>query len=102
MGERPDGKTLDRIDVNGNYEPLNCRWATKQEQDRNRQDTFWVEYGDLRIGLTDLAELLGVRRDTLRQRVVANWPEEHWADAPDRNRYVMPHSGRGRAYQSKN
>jgi hypothetical protein len=40
MGSAPDGYSLERNDVNGNYEPLNCRWIPKGQQSRNRRNTY--------------------------------------------------------------
>ena len=73
MGPRPSSQhSLDRIDVNRNYAPDNCKWATKSEQQRNRRDNPRLTCKGRTQAVKDWAEQLGVTNATIMWRV------KHW------------------------
>lgn len=78
MGERPKGTSLDRINVDGDYEPSNCRWATKAEQNRNKRGSVIVTYQGRQMCAMEAAELSGLGFQTLRNRMRRGWPEDEW------------------------
>lgn len=68
------GLTLDRIDVNGNYEPSNCRWITNEEQQNNRTDNVLITYKYRTQNITQWARELNVSPRVIRYRLKKGWP----------------------------
>lgn len=74
MGRKPDPKfTIERDDVNGNYEPTNCRWISRKDQGRNKRNSVFVTYNGKKMLLIDLVEELGLSRGVVYGRLQAGW-----------------------------
>lgn len=65
MGDPPVGFSIDRIDSSKGYEPSNCRWATRQQQNENRSSVRWIEFGGKRMNVVQWAAHLGIAKSTL-------------------------------------
>jgi hypothetical protein len=70
MGVKPSGLTLDRINDNGNYEPKNCRWATRKQQSENRRNCVMVEWEGKLVPLSIVATQTHVPYSTVYTRFV--------------------------------
>lgn len=70
MGKRPSKKhSIDRINVNGNYEPLNCRWADNKTQMRNKENTVYYTINGITKPLIDWADDFGINYSVVWRRL---------------------------------
>lgn len=73
MGERPKGKSLDRIKNNLGYFPENCKWSDTSEQQRNKRNTRKVTYNDEQKTIYELADISGLPPKIIGDRLYAGW-----------------------------
>lgn len=87
MGDKPNGKTLDRIDVNGDYCKENCRWATSEQQCNNKTNNHFLTYKGETKTVSQWSRYAGIKAQTLFHRInIHNWSIEDALTTPTRKK----------------
>jgi hypothetical protein len=77
MGPKPFPEaSVERISNDGNYEPGNCKWATKMEQSQNTRKVRLLTYKGVTMCLRAWARKLGITHQTLRLRIERGWSDD--------------------------
>lgn len=69
MGSRPDGYSIDRMDVNGDYEPSNCEWIPAEKQAQNKRNNHKITKDGKTFVIAQWARFLGIPASTISHRL---------------------------------
>jgi len=76
MGKKPSAKhSIDRIKNNGNYEPENCQWKTKIEQENNKRNNHFITAYGVTLSVRQWEKLLEIPRGRVSYRINAGWDD---------------------------